>query len=351
MKSIKKILIFHLIFLLFVSCEKEKPIEEPEIEFFKNGILVLNEGLFQQGNSSLSWVNLNDLSVNNSIFQQKTGRDLGDTGNDLKRYGNKIYLVVNVSSTLEILDAKSGKPIKQINFLNGNQSKQPRHITFYKSKAYISCFDGYVDVLDTASLLIETRIPVGLNPDQIISFGDKIIVSNSGGLNSPTMDSTISIINTSNYEEIKFTVGLNPGIMEIIEGNLFIIARGNYGSIPPILKKINLNSFEILESYSSNIQQIEKFNANLLIVYEENNTQKLGLFDANSGNWINPNFIDISDIQTLYKIHFEPKNNKIYLFDAKGYTNTGKVIEYDNYGTKIQFFSVGLNPNAMLFFE
>jgi DNA-binding beta-propeller fold protein YncE len=351
MKSINKTIFIFLFLLYTSSCEKEKKDNPYTTKAFENGILVLNEGLFQQGNSSLSWVNLKDLSVNNSIFQEKTGRNLGDTGNDLKQYGNKIYVLVNVSSTLEILDASNGKPLKQISFLNGNQSKQPRCITFYKSKAYISCFDGFVDVLDTASLEIETRVQVGLNPDHIIAFNDKVLVANSGGLNSPNLDSSISIINSTNLYETKLIVGKNPGQMKVIDDKLFIIIRGNYGSIPPILKKIDLNTMEIIANYTFRPSIIEKFNSNLLIVYEENNSQKLGLFNANTGNWIDPEFISLSDIQTLYKVHFEPKNNKIYLFDAKGYTNLGKLITHDINGNKVQSFTVGLNPNSMIFFD
>ncbi len=345
-----KILFIFSVFFGIISCEKEKPVVEPEVESLKNGILVLNEGLFQLNNASLSWVNLNDLTVNSSFFQQKTGRNLGDTGNDMQRYGGKIYVIVNVSSTLEVLDALTGKSIKQIDFKQGNQGKQPRFISFFGSKAFVTCFDGYVDVLDTASLLIESRIPVGLNPDQIISSNQDIIVSNSGGLNAPSMDSTLSFINPSTLFEQKITVGKNPGQLEIINNLLFVIVRGNYSTILPSLKKIDLTSKQIVETYPIQVQLIEKLQDQLLIVYLENQVQKLGIFDPETGNWINSNFIDLSQIETLYQIHFDEGSEKIYLMDAQGYTNTGKLLEFSKTGNKIREYAVGLNPKAILVF-
>lgn len=340
---------YFLIFLLF-SCKKEKVQETSVSNELKNGILVLNEGLFQLNNSNLSWINLADLTVSSDFFEQKTGRNLGDTGNDLKKYGGKIYIVVNGSSTLEILNAKTGKSIKQISFLNGNQSKQARSITFFQNKAFISCFDGFVDVLDTNSLEIEKRISVGLNPDQIVASNSKIFVSNSGGLNS-TLDSTISIIDPiSKAEEGKIIVGKNPGQLEIVGNYLFVNVRGNFGSIPSKLKRINLNTLQIEETYSLKPILFEKMNNQLLIAFEENQEVKLGLFDVQSNTWTNQNFIDLTDIQTLYGIHYESTTNKIYLFDAKGYTVSGKILEYTSSGNFIQSFSVGLNPNSMLFF-
>ncbi|MCE3295936.1 MAG: beta-propeller repeat protein [Crocinitomicaceae bacterium] len=342
-----------LVAVLLFSCKKAKP-GDPEIPVDKleNGFLILNEGLFQMNNSGISWVSNPDLSVSNSFFETKTGRKLGDTGNDMKRYGNKIYIVVNVSGTLEVLDAVTGNPIKQISFVNGSQSKQPRSIAFFGSKAFVSCFDGYVDVIDTALLTIEKRIPVGLNPDQLIASDTRIFVSNSGGLNAPLMDSTLSVIDPiALSEETRITVGKNPGQLKVVNGSLFVQVRGNYGSVPAVMKKINPLTYQIIDSYSFQPVILEKMNSNLLIAYDDNGTIRLGLFDVAANTWSNPNLFDVSNIETLYSIHYESKNDRIYLFDAHGYTVSGEILEYNASGNKLREFTVGLNPCALLFFE
>ena len=98
-------------------------------------------------------------------------------------YGNKIYIVVNVSSTVEVMDFTTGKSIRQIQMLRDNgSSRQPRSIAFDKDKAYVCSFDGTVARIDTTSLEIEAIITAGRNPDDICVQNNKLYVSNSGSL-------------------------------------------------------------------------------------------------------------------------------------------------------------------------
>lgn len=338
----------------FTACKKDKkPPTLPSPDNLKNGMLVLNEGLFQLNNSSLTWVDLSTGSSNGEFFTQKTGRLLGDTGNDMKRYGGKIYIVVNVSSTIEVLDAFTGKLVKQISMLNGSAAKQPRCIAFYGSKAFIPCFDGYVDVLDTASLEIIQRIPVGSNPDGITISGQKAFVSNSGGLNSPVMDSTVSVIDVNGLAEItRIKVGKNPGsIVTGYQGDVYVVARGNHGSIPSRMKKISAASLTVEESYPFDAGGLEPMGNKLLITYSGTQSSHTALFNMQTGQVENTSYLDLSGVQTLYGLHYNQATNQIYLLDAMGYTNTGYIRVYSGSGSYIKSYHVGLNPNSILFYE
>lgn len=341
--------------LLLISCEKEQTQEPESPQTLNNGMLILNEGLFQLNNSGLSWIDFSTGTGNHEFFYQKTGRLLGDTGNDLKRYGSKLYVVVNVSSTIEVLDASTGDPIKQISMLNGSESKQPRRIDFYGNHAFITCFDGFVDVLDTATLSIVKRIPVGLNPDGITRSGSRLYVSNSGGLNAPTMDSTVSVIDAVGLTELtKITVGLNPGsIVSDAQGEIYVIARGNYGSVPSRLRKINPQTLSLETTFNFEASSLEVMESNLLISYYDSGTSstKIALFDAQTDQIIAPDYINLAQVQTLYGMHYRTSNKHIYLIDAQGYTNTGYVREYGSAGSYLQSFQAGLNPNSIVFYD
>ena len=65
---------------------------------------ILSEGLFNQNNSSLARYSFNRQRCTNNYFSANNQRRLGDTANDIAIYGNKIYVVVNVSSTVEVID-------------------------------------------------------------------------------------------------------------------------------------------------------------------------------------------------------------------------------------------------------
>lgn len=346
--------LFAISIVFLFSCKKKVAPEDINYgSTFSNGIMVLNEGLFNQNNSSISWINLAKETVNNEVFEQKAGRELGDTGNDMKRYGNKIYIVVNVSSTVEILDARDGSPIRQIQMVEGGVPKQPRSITFYQNKAYVSCYDGYVDVIDTASLVVEDRIQVGANPEELVVSLGKLFVANSGGLNYPNVDSTVSVVDLSSQSEItKITVGKNPGPMEVDQnGNVYTISRGDYSTIPSKLVKIDPISNTVNQSYSFECSAIEKMNDQLLIMTNNAGTPSVDIFDPATGTFPTTNLIDLTSITTPYKLQFDENQQQIYLTDAMNYTNSGNLLIYTATGSLMKFFTVGLNPSSVVIYE
>lgn len=338
-----------------LSCKKDPEETPTTVDAYSNGLLVLNEGLFQQNNSSLSWVQFGSESVNNEVFEQKTNRQLGDTGNDIQRYGNKIYIVVTVSSTLEIMNATSGAPIHQVQLTDNGTPKQPRSIAFHGGKAFITCYDGYVDVMDTANFSILQRIPVGANPEQIVVANNKLYVSNSGGLNYPNVDSTVSVIDPLGLVELsKITVGKNPGSLTVDhQGNVFVVARGNYGSIPSRLVKINTVLDGAYAPYPFNASGVTRMNNKLLIhsIHPTTSVSTIQLFDPVSGSIENSNYMNIGSISTLYGMQYDASRDRIYCFDAMNYTNSGYVRIYTGSGTYLQSFNVGLNPSKALIYE
>jgi hypothetical protein len=344
------------LFTVLLACKKSKPpVDSLENNELKNGLLVLCEGLFQQNNASLSWLDFTEGTIENSFFSKKAGRLLGDTGNDLQRYGGKVYIVVNTSSTVEVLEAKTGASIKQIEMRSNGVAKQPRSVAFFGSNAFITCFDGYVDVLDTASLTITQRIPVGSNPEDLAVSNNKLYVSNSGGLNYPQVDSTVSVIDLVSMQEVKkITVGKNPGaVVSDQQGNIYVVSRGNYSSIPARMKRINIQTDEVETSYSFDALGISKMGAYFLINSHDYTTSasNIALFDPISETMMNPSLIGAGQFTTLYGVFYRPSDDRIYCLDAMGYTNTGYVKVFSSSGVFQSSYHVGLNPNSILFYE
>lgn len=352
-----KLLLLFLATALIAGCKKktDSPAETPAPATLQHGILVLNEGLFNQNNSTLSWINTNDGSVNNSFFEQKTQRGLGDTGNDIAHYGNKIYVVVTVSSTVEILDATTGASLGQISMISGSTPKQPRSVAFYGSKAYVTCYDGFVDVIDTASLTITQRIPVGSNPEGLAVSNGKLYVANSGGLNAPNVDSTLSVIDLATHTEIKkITVGPNPGgVCADSAGEIYVVSRGDYVALPSRMHRIDTQTDTKVESFSFNASGITRMNDQFLITYFDHSSgdSYIGLFDTETEEMTNTSFINTTDIATLYGVHYSPAADRIYCSDANGYATTGFLRVYSAAGAFIQSYHVGLNPSNILVYE
>ena len=102
-----KYLIGLLFALLFFACDdltdKENNREEggggngTVTETGTAGIYVLSEGLFNLNNSTLAYHSFKSGKTNIDYFRSLNRRGLGDTANDMAIYGNKLYIVVNVS--------------------------------------------------------------------------------------------------------------------------------------------------------------------------------------------------------------------------------------------------------------
>src|SRR5690606_15998646 len=180
--------------LTFTACKKNDVDPLPDTTPVRKGIFVLNEGGFNSNDASLSYYDYDSKTLTDDIFKLENNRGLGAVGNDVKVYGSKMYIVMNVSGTVEVVNAKTAKSIKQVSLKKGDINRQPRYIVFNKNKAFISSFDGTVAVLDTASLEVEKYIAVGRNPDQMAIANGKLYVANSGGLDFPNYDNTVSVI-------------------------------------------------------------------------------------------------------------------------------------------------------------
>lgn len=342
-----------LLLIVISSCNKEDPSPTETKEYFKNGILVLSEGLFQQNNSTLTWIDKTTEEVIPSIFHTVNGRDLGDTGNDLKRYGGKIYIVMNGSSTIEVINALNLKSIKQIPLQHNGQAQQPRKIAFRNSKAYVTSFDGFVNVIDTTSLSVENRIAVGQNPEGLGVFEDQLFVCNSGGLNFPDVDSTVFQIDLNNNVVVDtFVVGANPGGVVVSNtGIVYVVKRGDYNANPSELIRINPTS-GIVQNLSIFASSLHKNNDDLYISYYDYNTQQSNVshFDLQQEVMVSQSLIASQDIQTLYGTYYL-SGLGLACFDAMSFTNQGYLKIVNNNGSLIKTYSVGLNPNNLVNYE
>jgi DNA-binding beta-propeller fold protein YncE len=343
-----------MICFLLLSCNKIEP--EPnntDTSLFKNGLLVLNEGLFQQNNASLSWIDLATNEVTNQLFLEVNERPLGDTGNDMIAYGSKIYIIVNGSSTLEIVEKSTLKSIKQVQLQQNEQGQQPRSACSYQGKVYISSYDGFVNILDTNSLSITQRIQVGRNPEGIDVVNGKLYVANSGGLSFPNVDSTVFEIDLTTHEIVDtFFVGENPGNLTTDnDGDIYVVKRGDYSENNPS-ELIRISNNGNVENLGIPATSLSKKGDLLYISYYDFNSgeSNAAVFDMNSETILSTELLNDGAVETLYGI--QPWNEgTFFVFDAMNFTNTGYVKSFDGNGALLNTFHVGLNPTKIVIYE
>lgn len=350
----KKYILIILIPLFIWSCKKDKPTPESTTNSaYSNGVLCMNEGLFQQNNATLTYYDLDSNKVNNNIFQSINGRGLGDTANDMIEYTyngkNYIAIAIDISSQIEIIEAETFKSVQQIPMFNGTNSKEPRSLQFYNDKLYSINFDGTVSVIDLSTYTMTSQITCGLNPERAEIVNGKMYVVNSGGLNYPTYDSTITVIDlATNSIETTIETAINCAqITKDEQGDLYVVSRGNYSNITPQLIKINSSTNTVDQTYAISLTETTYYN-NMLYYFDENDN---GIHQFNTvSESIEPGvFIDCSSFQNLYGIKIDIEEQLIYLVDANGYTNSSIIKCYDMNGTYKYEFNGGLNTGELIF--
>ena len=346
--------------ILISSCDDMKdvpePVNLPETPDETGQLYILSEGLFNMNNSTLGLIDFNKRTFTPDFFSWINDRGLGDTANDLKRYGNKLWMVVNVSSQVEVIDLTTGVSIKRISFFNeSGTARQPRFITFYGSKAYVCSFDGTVERIDTSTLKIEAVTNCGRNPDGIAVTNGKLYVSNSGGLDMPNYDNTVSVIDLATFSEIKkITVGLNPFKIEADnEGDLYVISRGNNGTIKPVWVRIDSHTDEVVQAFPD--FPVVNFTICNDTAYVYNfdyvtNNYWIKTFDCKTEKVISENFItDSTLLERPFGINVHPSNGHVYITDARSYTVKGNLFCFNREGKLVyKIENVGLNPNTVL---
>ncbi len=349
-----RFLIIAALLLTFISaCKKNDapPIEIPEIT---TGVYVLNEGNFNANNTTLTYYSFETNTPVTDFYQQANGSGLGDTGNDILLYGGKIYIVMNVSSYVEVADALTATSVKKIAFeQTGGTKRQPRYAVGYKNKVLVSSYDGTVAVIDTASLNVEKWIEVGTNPEGLVVSGDRLYVANSGGL-SLEMDSTLSVVDLTSFEELqKITVGINPGAVTADNsGNIYVACTGNYADIGPKLVKVSAASNTVIASTDTAAGKIKFYDGLLYTTGGYLGSPNVRALNTSDFSQVSANFVtDGTGIVTPYGFNIDEENGDVYITDAKNYTSSGEVFCFDKTGKKKFSFSVspGVAPNSVAF--
>jgi len=340
------------------SCKKDKlPAIDPRPVSTK-GVYVLCEGSFgQANNSSITYYDIATKAVTQNYFQQQNGIPLGTDASDLKQYGSKMYCVVtgakdtNKDSYIEVINITTGKSIKRIPFFDDNKDFMPRYVGFYKNKAYVSGYDGYISKIDTASLAIESRISVGGALEGLAIVNGKLYVTNSNHFYYPSPNNTsVSVVDLNTFtKKLDINVGFNPTKIGATEnGDLFTIVKGNYADVPAQLVKLSSVTDTKVSSNEVSLEYLNVTGTKGFVIGDYLDPY-FKTFNISNGT-INGNFVtDQTVITTPYGVTVNTLNNDVYVGDANGYAATGKFFCFGADG-KIKFeFATSGSPQSAVF--
>ena len=355
-----------------VPAEYEPIPDAPAADTDIRGFYLVNEGNMGSNKCTLDYYDYLTGVYARNIYAERNPnvvKELGDVGNDIGIYGSKLYVVVNCSHKVEVLDARSGVRIGQVDIPNC------RYVRFHRGKAYVSSYVGPVQLgadapkgavyqVDTLSLAITGQVTVGYQPEEMETVGDNMYVANSGGYRAPEYDNTVSVIDLAGMRQVELIpVGINlHRVRKDRYDRLWVTSRGDRLSRPSRLYVMDripgTDRMEVTDTLPVACSTMAIHGILLYFYAAEwsdltgSNTISYGIIDIRTKEVVSTNFITDGterEIAMPYGIAVHPETGDIYLTDAKNYVSSGTLYCCDSQGRKKWSVRTGDIPTAIAF--
>ncbi len=258
--------------------------------------------------------------------------------------GDNVYVVVNNSGKIEVLDKST---LKSVSTISGLIS--PRYISFVSSsKAYVtSMYSDSVIIINLTDNTISGYINIRRSSESIAVTAGKAFVANW------VRGKEVIVINTLTDKVVdSIEVGIEPESMVIDKNNmLWVLCNGGW-------TRENFAELTEINTITNGVVRRLEFPSKLdspsclridgkgeTLYYLKSGVQKLDITDSSLPS---VPFIPESD-HSFYKIGINPVNNDIFLTDALDYQQRGYLLYYKNDGTPVSSARADLIPGYMCF--
>ena len=350
-------LLLSLLFLLLQSCRHDIivwPSEEEEVGGTRTdsilGFYLLNEGNMGSNKCTMDFYDYTTGTYIRNIYgnaNPSAVKELGDVGNDLRIYGNRMWAVINCSNKIEVMEARTARRVGQVNLANC------RYIAFHEGYAYVTSYAGPVQInpgyeqkgmvvkIDTATLEKVDTCIVGFQPDRLDIAGGKIFVANSGGYMFPNYENTVSVVDIGTFrEEGRIPVAVNlHHLLADSDGQLWVSSRGDYygntsalfcitdpAGTPQVRRITTQDGTDlVVENMTLRGDSLYVIGTEFSYATMQNHTN-YGIVNVRTRQVLTTNFItDGTDVSIMepYGIAVHPHTGEILIGDARTHVNPG----------------------------
>lgn len=359
---------------VMTSCSDDNDGPETYLQVYSTGAYVVNSGnMYNKIESSLTAIDYATSTATQGVFKTANGRSLGNTANDGIVYGNKIYLAVDQSNTIEVIDKKTKQSIKQIKtteLLGNAEGAEPRHVIAGGGYVFFTTYGGYVAAVDTTSFALQKKWQVGNYPEGLVFGNGTLYVANS---NYGAGGGNISCINLSNDNvETKNIEGVNnPTGIYYAAGRVYVLDNPVYGPAPDYATT-GENALRVVFFDKGTSQKVADGNYAVCVTpgattrtqvvrpyffvlnAPYGGTPSVSVLAAGSTQ---PQALTLSEMPVSpCGIFADPLNGHIFVLSYKmgdkgtpDYNGNGYVVEYDRAGQKQHEYETGVGSCAMFF--
>lgn len=319
-----------------------------------SGIYLVNQGNWGSNKARLDFLNFHNGFYIRDVFTEynpEVVKGLGDTGNDVQVYKGKVFVVVNGSHKVEIMDAYSMKRLAQVDVPNC------RFIAFDGNHAYVTSYvakdeeslktqKGALYCIDLDTYKVTGQVTVGYQPEQLVIRDGKAYVANSGG-RVAGYDDTISVVDLKSMKvdyDIKVAVNLELMLVDA-DGVIWVSSIGNYSDVSSTLNYLvkKGDKYELGGSVNVPVSSMALAGDKIYVIGSTYTytpptwtlTTTYNIVNAKTRKLESGSFITDgteSDITKAYTVTVNPGNGDIYVTDAKDYVSSGTLHCYTGSG-------------------
>jgi hypothetical protein len=337
--------------LMQQACQPKEPVTIPQ---FDNGIFVINEGTFPNGEGALSFYDRNTNKVTIDLYKVKTGVSLGLLPQSVNVIDEQITMCVTNSNVLLRASTGNFSQSPKINLLS------PRYtVNTSTQKLYVSCWGNAanntpagVSIVDKFSQQAIGYIETDPGAEEMVKLGDRVFVTCNGGFGN---NNTINIIDINTETVVnKLVVGPNPdGMVKDAENNIWILCSGQYDA------SFNLVAPGKLVRYNTANNTLDKS-----FIFPAT-AQPANLKINPAGDMLYCNFA--GKIHTINPKAASPAptafangyfyglavdaNGDVFASDPKDYVSAGYVKRFSNDGVLRDSFQVATVPSEILIYK
>ncbi|WP_298064777.1 DUF5074 domain-containing protein [uncultured Rikenella sp.] len=334
MKKINLLLAASAALLLFSCNDDGGKIDIPGLK--TQGYYILGEGTFGSENSTLYYYDFSTKTATDRFTTANPGVVLGNTANDMKIYGSKLYVAVDVSNKVLVLDAASGRILEDIDMGQADgKNREPRGIACAAGKVFVSTYSGQVARIDTTSYAVDYT-PYGGSfkySEGIAEVSERTLCVANAGYGS---GNTVTMIDIPSFTVTgDMTVPTNPNELAVAgDGTVYLATWMDYATgAPAALHKLNLMNKTYTTVPGVEVQRIAIHGQKL---YGVNTTYDATTY-APSSSLVKVDLADGSSETMIpskagasfYGVNVNPLSGYVYVSDG----SANEVLVFDEKGT------------------
>lgn len=325
--------------LMIASCGSE----EDGLQKYKNGIFVVNQGAFQTGTGTLTFVENATDSVFTEVYSAANeGAVLGNIAQSMIEHGDYKYIAVNNAAKIEVVEDNTLASVTTISDIG-----QPRYFASNGDRLFVSSWgatgtDGGVFEVNTSDNTLGASIVPAGGYEGLVILDDKLYIANNGGFGSA---SSVIVYDLSS-DEVSSTLATadKPGLLVEMNDEIYAICSGFTDFSDPANSTMGAIVKIEDESVTENIELPN--GVNNLAADEPSNV----LYYVQAGKVIKRTMSDGSTSEVAgsvafpYALHFDEDTEQLYIADAKDFASAGSLVVVSSAGTVVSEYTTGLIP-------